>query len=166
MLGRRDHSAWEIRRKLKLKHTFADADQIDSLLEKLQEDGYQSDEHFTQSLIRSRIGRGYGPFYIRRELSSKGIAKSTIEHTMQADDTDWLALASAQVQRRYFAFRVQDRDQDQDQDQDEDEGHREDRDRERDPGREKNYHRASRFLQRRGFPADVVAKALREAHVD
>lgn len=151
MLGRREHSAWEVRRKLKLKHTFADADQIDSLLQKLQEDEYQSDQRFAQSLIRSRTGRGYGPFYIRRELSSKGIAKSTIEQAMQADDTDWLSLASAQVQRRYFVCSDQNGEHGEDRDQDQDQ--------------KKNYHRASRFLQRRGFPSDVAARALRKAQV-
>jgi len=157
MLGRREHSAWEVRRKLKLKHTFADADQIDSLLQKLQEDGYQSDQRFAQSLIRSRTGRGYGPFYIRRELSSKGIAKSTIEQAMQADDTDWLSLASAQVQRRYFVC--------SDQNEDQNGEHGEDRDQDRDQDQKKNYHRASRFLQRRGFSSDVAARALRKAQV-
>lgn len=164
MLGRREHSAWEIRRKLKLKHTFADADQIDLLLQKLQEDGYQSDTRFTQSLIRSRITRGYGPFYIRRELSSKGVTKSTIEQTMQADDTDWLKLASAQVQRRYFVSSDQNGDQNEEHGQDRDRDR--DRDQDQDQDQEKNYHRASRFLQRRGFPADVAAKALRKAQVD
>ncbi|RUO26128.1 hypothetical protein CWE09_05235 [Aliidiomarina minuta] len=99
LLGRREHSAAELKRKLRQKG-FA-AEPIDEVLELLAERGWQSDQRFTESYIRQRIENGYGPLKIRFDLQQKGIASSMIEELLAAQETDWVELARQRYVRRF-----------------------------------------------------------------
>ena len=56
------------------------------------EAGYQSDQRFAESFLRSRINRGLGHMRIERELRDKGIEVDLIEQVMSLD-IDWFQLA-------------------------------------------------------------------------
>lgn len=134
MLGQREHSEQEVRSKLSRKLPEIADRQIDAVVVELVENGWLSDTRYAESLIRRRLSRGYGAHYILRELSSKGIDADTAEDCLEASAPDWHALARDLVERRHP-----------------------------DAARSlSSWERAARFLQRRGFGADVVVRALGE----
>lgn len=81
LLARREHSKWELRNKLRAKGYARD--EIDEAVEKLAEQGYQSDERFAGMLIRTRAAALYGPVRIRMELRQRFIANDLIDYAMQ-----------------------------------------------------------------------------------
>ena len=103
MLARREHSAQELRQKSKEKfhaqpHRFAAlqsfdhhgiSDIIDDAILKLQEDGLQNDERFTDCYIRARAALLYGPERIKAELFKKGVSQTVISTQMQTSEIDW-----------------------------------------------------------------------------
>lgn len=98
-LARREQSRHELRQKLQ-KHGYG-ADEIDAALSRLHDDGYQSEARFAGMLARARIAQGYGPQRIRAELRSHAVDGSLVDAALGDGDTDWLALARAQLHRRY-----------------------------------------------------------------
>ena len=79
MLASREHSRRELLEKLTRKSSDVPSDCIEQVLDALAEQGLQCDVRYAESLIRSRINRGYGPYYIRQELRSKGVAESVLQ---------------------------------------------------------------------------------------
>jgi len=136
LLGRREHSVAELRGKLRQKHRELDAKALEHLLESLQQDRLLSDERFTETAIRSRVNRGYGPIYIQQELSSKGIdpelAECVLQQTVDERAIDWLQMAKDLIHRRHPHAGE-------------------------DPAA---WQKAARFLARRGFASNLVIKAL------
>jgi regulatory protein len=90
LLSRREYSRHELFQKLEPRSK--DESQVQQLLDKLVEAGYQSDQRFAESFLRSRINRGLGHMRIARELNDKGIDADLIEEVMSSD-TDWFQLA-------------------------------------------------------------------------
>lgn len=90
LLSRREYSRHEMFQKLESRSK--DDSQLHQLLDRLAEAGYQSDERFAESFLRSRTNRGLGFMRISRELKDKGIDSDLIEQTMSAD-CDWFKLA-------------------------------------------------------------------------
>ena len=95
---RREHSEGELRRKLHAK--WPEYDEIDSVVEKLLEEGFLSDERYCAAFIRSRVARLQGPRKIRSELSRKLVADSHIEQSMAEADIDWRDLAVQWLSRQ------------------------------------------------------------------
>ena len=133
-LSRREHSRLQLLQKL--KRDCSDAALVEAVLDRLTEDGLLSDVRFAESLCLSRIGRGYGEFYIRRELANKGvnieIVSEVLSQVLEAQGSDWPALAEAVAQRRFPHFA-------------------------RDTT---SWHKACRFLNRRGFSAGDIRAVL------
>ena len=125
LLARREHSEWELRRKLKRR--FADSAVLDEQLALLTEQNLQSDIRFAESYTHQRISRGYGPLRLREELRERGISRSDIEQTMEALDIDWCQHA-IQVMHNKFGEDL--------------------------PGDIKEEARRARFMQHRGFAAE------------
>ncbi|HVJ31411.1 MAG TPA: regulatory protein RecX, partial [Gammaproteobacteria bacterium] len=67
LLARREHSRRELTRKLAARG-FSD-DVVSPVLDKLERTGALADARFTDSFVRSRIGKGQGPQRIRAELA-------------------------------------------------------------------------------------------------
>ena len=132
MLGRREHSEGELTSKLRQKFSGLAPSDLDQLIEELKQYGLQSDARFTESLVRSRIGRGYGPYYIRRELAFKGVSGDLIDEELEKADADWANIARELVERRHPAA----------------------------SGDEQSWGKAVRFLQRRGFSGELASKAV------
>lgn len=99
MLARREHSAFELRRKLKQK-AFDDAD-IEDALEHLHQDGLQSDSRFAEAYVHMRIGKGYGPLRIALELKERGVAESDYGHCLYDTEHDWAAVLKTAYQKKY-----------------------------------------------------------------
>ncbi len=99
MLARREHSAFEIRRKLKQKD-IADSE-IEVVVARLQQEGLLSDDRFAEAYIHMRMGKGYGPLRIALELQQRGVAESDYGPYLYADDLDWRAVLEAAYARKY-----------------------------------------------------------------
>jgi len=98
LLARREHSRKELRDKLASRCEDID---IDAVLDGLALNGYQSDQRFTESFIRMRIGQGQGLIKIRFELQRKGIDGELIAAAFESAEPDWFTLALDLYQRKY-----------------------------------------------------------------
>ena len=71
-LRRREHSRFELRRKLA---ALAESpEQLDAVLDRLEARGFLSDQRYAESVARVRGGR-FGPSRIRHELQQKGVSQ-------------------------------------------------------------------------------------------
>ncbi len=98
LLARREYSRAELQQKLLRKGS---VEQVESVLDRLQNDGYQSDKRFAEVFIRNRISQGHGEIKIRYELRQKGITDDMVSAALQEADPDWFALALS-VRERSF----------------------------------------------------------------
>lgn len=87
LLSRREYSQHEL--TLKLRARQCEEHVIDATLQTLVEQGYQSDERFTEHFTRFRASKGYGPKRIHQELREKGVADDVIATGMEAAEIDW-----------------------------------------------------------------------------
>jgi len=98
LLARREHSQKQLQQKLGQRGA---QDQASAeAIERLSEDGYQSDARFGASLIRQRLAQGFGPLRITAELQQAGLSRSLITELMEAEPTDWVALCRETYHRR------------------------------------------------------------------
>jgi len=99
LLARREHARQEL--KQKLLHRGADESEVDAMLNRLVEQGYQSDERYTEMVIRSRYLKGQGPMRAEQMLRQFGVADATIRLAMEAFEPDWFNLAREVRERRF-----------------------------------------------------------------
>ena len=99
LLTRREYSSYELQQKL-LQSGFA-LELIENTLTKLQALGMQSDQRFTEMLIRTRQRQGYGPVRIRYELQEQGINTVLQENYLRFNDPIWFELASQQRIKKF-----------------------------------------------------------------
>lgn len=99
LLSRREHSADELKRKLKTKG-FNPA-LIEQIIQELAQENLQSDERFAESYQRSRRGSGYGPARIQQELKQRGVSEDIIAAVVIADDSSWAELAKQVREKRF-----------------------------------------------------------------
>jgi regulatory protein len=99
LLSMREHSVQEMITKLSVK-----CDSLDTLhvvIERLLESKYLSDERFTESYVRSRTNRGFGPTKIKSELSQKGIKNNMIDDYLDVSSSIWHENAQNQYRKKY-----------------------------------------------------------------
>ena len=132
MLARREHSAGEIRDKL--RDIGGDDFQIDAVIADLQFRKLQSDARFSESFVRSRAERGYGPRAIEMGLRERGIDRESASLAMEASGYDWCEQAIDVRQRRFGADL---------------------------PKEPRERARQMRFLQYRGFAGREISVALK-----
>lgn len=101
LLSRREHSARELRHKLSQRGIADEA--AAQAVEALAAAGWQSDARYVESMIRQRIGQGYGPLRIESELQQAGVARALIRESLAAAEADWSVLAQETWARRYRA---------------------------------------------------------------
>jgi len=99
LLSRREHSVFELRRKLLLKQF--DDDAIDSLLEQLQVKKLLSDERFAETYINMRKQRGFGPLRIAQELKERGVSPDLFDSVLAAMEHEWRAIMRQQYAKKY-----------------------------------------------------------------
>lgn len=100
-LARREHSRFELFNKLSQKFTDASVEQLDTVLDKLVQDNLLSDERFVESYVRGRIGRGYGPLYIRFQLRQRKVCEQTIDAALGHDEMFWIEALTDVVRRKF-----------------------------------------------------------------
>jgi len=130
-LAVREHSRWELRRKL-AKYRIG-AGSLESLLLRLQESGLQSDERFTESFIESRIGRGQGPLRIRLELKERGVEAPLIERGLEHFEAEWYDLLKQVHDAKYGPERSRE---------------------------SRELAKRAHFLEYRGFPGEMIRAFL------
>ncbi len=131
LLAAREHSAAELRRKLRAKG-FAES-LAEEVVGALQEQGLQSDQRFAEIFVRSRLSRGYGPVRIRRDLYQRGIGDELIDEELTFPAERWVELAAAVRAKRFP---------------------------ENEPTEHAVWNVQARFLSRKGFPADIIYRVL------
>lgn len=136
LLARREHSRQELSLKLRDRFPEAEPELVDEVLTKLAQENLQSDQRFAEAYLRMRMQRGFGWLHIRADLQSRGVGEDIIT-TLARPDEEWLALAEAAVVSRL--------------------------------GRQegllfgdRNHQRLFRFLQSRGFSAEIAHEILRK----
>ncbi|ACL72374.1 regulatory protein RecX [Thioalkalivibrio sulfidiphilus] len=132
LLARREHSRSELRRKL--AHKGHEPEALDEALDRLAAQRYQSDARFVETFVRHRVQQGYGPVRIAAELRERGIGESESEAGIAAAGADWQQLAEEALHRRFGDLPPEDA---------------------------REWAKRARFLQYRGFSADLVRRALK-----
>ncbi len=74
-LRRREHSRFELRRKLAA--VAESPEQLDAVLDRLESRGFLSDQRYAESVARVR-GPRFGPSRIRHELQQKGVPQEVM----------------------------------------------------------------------------------------
>jgi regulatory protein len=133
LLGRREHSVEELRRKLLAKGYPPDT--IEPVIQKLAGKRLVSDERFTSSFVHTQAKRGQGPVRIRAALRQQGIPDSQVEEALRCAEVDWVQLAR-EVRRRKFGATA--------------------------PRSLGERAKQARFLQYRGFDAEQLRAAFRD----
>ena len=134
LLASREHSAGELRSKLKKKYPEGEM-HLDGVLERLQEVGLQNDERFAEMFVRYKANKGQGPAKIRHQLRAKSVDGAVISAALSDSKYDWSELAKT-VSEKKFGGSVGE------------------------PLSPKERARRQRFLQGRGFGYEHIASAL------
>ena len=106
MLARREHSAFELRRKLQRKEF--DEAEIEEVVDRLLQEGLLSDTRYAEAYIHMRMGKGYGPLRIALELKERGVAESDYGHYLYTAEHDWVSVLKAAYQKKYGNTRYHD----------------------------------------------------------
>ncbi len=130
-LARREHSQSELRWKLSSKGY--DEIEVEEALERLIEQGLQSDERFAEAFVQARYQRGHGPYKISMELNQKGVDESTAEQALNLKKFDWFELAQSVYEKKYRGKVFSDY---------------------------KEKAKRSRFMQSRGFSSEQISYAI------
>ena len=131
LLARREHARVELQRKLAAAGF--DADVAADAVQRLADEGLQSDRRFVEAFVQSRINQGKGPLRIHADLGQRGIAAGLIDDVLAEAGEDWHALArEARVKEFGRSQPVEFRDK----------------------------ARQMRFLQYRGFEPDQIQSAV------
>jgi len=98
-LARREHSRFELTRKLRGKGF--ELDEISTVLDQLQQEHLLDDVRFTQAYAQSRVNRGFGPVRINQELLERGIGNEMAEEILTHWSDSWCELAAKQQQKKF-----------------------------------------------------------------
>ncbi|MEC5385233.1 recombination regulator RecX [Uliginosibacterium sp. H3] len=132
MLATREHSRAELKRKLSARAE--EGDDVEAVLDRMAETGLQSDERFAESYVRSRAGR-LGSNRLQYELIKRGVTADVADTALsEVLEEDELTRARG-VWSKKFGQPPEDR---------------------------QAWARQARFLQSRGFSAEVIRKLLRD----
>jgi len=131
LLTAREHSRKELQGKLAARGF--DPDGIETVLDALAEQGLQSDARFAELYVEGRVRKGNGPLRIRAELRERGIEEVWIDRALEPYAEQWREQIRRVHDQKYGAEPAGDR---------------------------KEQARRARFLEYRGFPAELIAELL------
>lgn len=100
LLARREHSAFELIQKLKLRGYSQII--INTVLNKLQQQKLQSDTRFAENYVHARVNKGYGPLRIQQELQQRGITSELINDALGVYN-NWQEYVEQVRQKRFGA---------------------------------------------------------------
>jgi regulatory protein len=90
-LARREYGQTELIKKLADKGY--ERSVAEGAVNKLTEDGLQSDQRFAGAFVQSRINQGKGPVRIRLDLGQRGVGDAAIELAIEDASANWFELA-------------------------------------------------------------------------
>jgi regulatory protein len=136
LLGRRDHSTFELKEKAVRKGF--NPDHADHILTRLEERGYLDDKEFARKFVSDKVRLSkWGPLKIKTHLRKKGVNKRDIEYAL-SEHTDSLELKKICVdligKRKEHFCRVTDD--------------------------FKRTQKIAAYLQRKGFTYDTINRAM------
>ena len=99
MLARREHSVFELTRKLQQKDYPSDL--VKQVIERLVADNLLSDERFAEAYVRMRSARGFGLQRIRLEMKERCVDSELVREAIEQSDVDWFALARDVRERKF-----------------------------------------------------------------
>lgn len=99
LLVRREHSLKELMWKLEGRELPLEV--VADVVNRLAEEGLQSDVRFAEIYVRSRADRGYGPRRLRAELRERGVDDTLIEKSLAEAEIDWQEQAHQYYLRRF-----------------------------------------------------------------
>ncbi len=99
LLTRREYSRLELFNRLRTKGY--ESDEINSVLDELAEQGWQSDDRYAESYTRYRIKQGFGPLKINYELQQNGVVGFDIDTVMLDCADSWADLIYAVYIKKY-----------------------------------------------------------------
>ncbi|MGV6473391.1 recombination regulator RecX [Azotobacter vinelandii] len=132
LLARREHGRVELARKLARRG--ASAELIETVLDRLANEGLLSEFRYLEAFVASRARAGYGPLRIREELAQRGLPRQAVEQALRESGLDWGELL-VDTWRRRFAGRL--------------------------PEDAREHARQGRFLGYRGFSPEMIGRLLR-----
>jgi len=136
LLGSRDHSIAELRRKLgKREHDNAS---IDAAIEQLASANYVNDARFAERYAEQRMNQGYGPLSIRAKLTQRGVDSHWVQQALSSMDVTWSDHAETVILKRFNEQDICDTDQ-------------------------RITARIARFLNSRGFSSSDALRGLHQA---
>jgi len=133
LLASRDHSVFELTRKLKQRDHAVDA--IDGAITELKELNYVNEARYAQQYMQQRMDRGYGPLSVRAKLRERGIDARLVEQALAEQQLSSVELAQLALEKRFDTQLIQSR-------------------------ASKDEARVARFLKSRGFASSDALKAL------
>lgn len=109
---------------------------IDSAINKVIEQGYQSDSRFAEIIVRKGLGsKAWGKSRIEQEMKRKGLSSDVIEEALTAlNDDDPLARAQEAIDKKFRDKAIKE---------------------------QKELAKATRFLASRGFGFGVISSAIK-----
>lgn len=137
LLVRREHSRKELTRKLQTKGVAKE--DASTAVKQMAEAGWQSNERFAESLVRSRASQGHGPLRIRAELAMHGLDAEAVRSAIEGYEENWSQLAFELIQRRFGTDLGEDRER---------------------------RRKAGEFLLRRGFSMEQMRRATQSSEFD
>ncbi len=177
LLARREHSRFELRRKLlrqrapksgseseskSARESESDSTnaaagdnatreaQVDAVLDDLARRGLLSDQRFADSFVRRGVDRGHGPLKIRAGLRSRGVAEDLVDGALTFSDDFWLDLARA-AQAKRFGNGGRNSISDSNSIEGDSNGA---------PANRAEWAKRARFLAARGFASDIIYRTL------
>ena len=131
LLATREHSRAELRRKLIARG--GQAAVVEAVLDALGQRGLQSDARYAEQYVVQRAARGYGPARIRAELRERGIDDAVIADWLDERDPVWNDRLAEVAHKRFGAAG---------------------------PADFRDRARRARFLEYRGFGAELIRRVL------
>ena len=131
LLARREHSQYELRRKLKARGYGEGL--VDELLTALVDERLLSDTRYAEAMVTHRASRGYGPLRICMELRDRGVAERIVDKALQEAEVDWDERLRHTYERKYGEMAVESF---------------------------KTWASRAQFLKNRGFSVDAIRRVI------
>ena len=131
LLARREHSQYELRRKLKARGYGEGL--VDELLTALVDERLLSDTRYAEAMVTHRASRGYGPLRICMELRDRGVAERIVDKALQEAEIDWDERLRHTYERKYGEMAVESF---------------------------KTWASRAQFLKNRGFSVDAIRRVI------
>lgn len=131
LLALREHSRRELQRKL-CARGYAAAE-VERLIEDLADRGLVSDQRMIEAYVAERVRKGFGAMRIRQELRQRGLSDELIASYLERSTQEWADSMSKAHDKRFGPARA---------------------------AGVKERARRARFLEYRGFPAELIAGFL------